>query len=33
MDGGSCSKVVKISCNTDIEKFTGFRDASDSSAM
>ena len=33
VDGGTCSKVVKISCSTDIKKNSGFRDASDSSAM
>jgi len=33
VDGGTCSKVVKISCTIDIEKISGFRDASDSLAM
>lgn len=31
---GTCgNKVVKIACNTDIDKISGFRDASDSSAL
>lgn len=33
VDGGTCSKVVKISCSIDIKKISGFRDASDSLAM
>jgi hypothetical protein len=34
VNGGSCgSKVFKIACNIDSDKISGFRDASDSSAL